>query len=75
MGMATHKIQNWTRTHALDVGASGNHGDIPPLVCVDCMYGPLRLYHAMTPEQAREMASVLLASAEEAELSAAKEAA
>lgn len=66
-------VTNWTDAQTLIVAPNDPHGDIPPLVNIICDGGALRLQFGMTPEQARGMAAVLMASADECET--AKEAA
>lgn len=62
----SYQVKNFTQRDTLNVEAAC-YKNIPLIrVIADC--GSLRLQHDLTPEQAREMAKFLIASALEAEM-------
>lgn len=60
-------IQNFTEAYALEVKSSKPHGDVPALVCLRHYEGPVSFQHAMTPDQAIQMAAELIRLADEVE--------
>ncbi len=65
--MATHIIRNWTGTQDLQVVFGEPRTAAVPLVHMLAGYvGPVYLQFSMTPEQAGDLANVLMACAAEA---------
>lgn len=62
----SYQVKNFTERDVLNV--SGRCYENRPLVGLIADFGSLRFQHDLTPEQAREMAKFLIASALEAEL-------
>lgn len=63
------RIENFTHAYGLDVKAMHPHDAVPALVCLinHAAFSPCSFQHAMTPDQARQMAAALLAAADEVE--------
>ena len=61
--MKTVQINNFCGTCPIKISAH-NHPQIGNLVSITQDVGALSFHHSMTPEQAREMASALLAMAD-----------
>lgn len=61
--MEATKIYQFTKAHAVEIVGT-KHAEIGPLVSIIQNSGSLRFQFSMTPAQAREMASSLIAHAD-----------